>query len=209
MTMLGVRRFGLSRSSRLLKRAFDTLSRPSAVVVSPVLCSRSPWRSGSSPPGPSCSGRSGSVARRALQIFKFRSMVIDAESSRMSLRALNEAGDGLFKITHDPRVTRVGTLPAAYLAGRAAAAVQRAARRDEPRGAATAGRRRGRSGARPGPQPPASTPGMTGPWQILGLAGADAGDGRDRLSLCGQLVALARPEGPPAHRASRAPGANV
>ena len=56
------------------------------------------------------------------------------------LRALNEVGDGMFKITDDPRVTRVGALPAPHVARRAAAALQRAARRDEPRRPAAARR---------------------------------------------------------------------
>jgi lipopolysaccharide/colanic/teichoic acid biosynthesis glycosyltransferase len=35
-------------------------------------------------------------------------MVADADRQKDALRALNEAGDGLFKIADDPRVTRVG-----------------------------------------------------------------------------------------------------
>ena len=45
---------------------------------------------------------------RHFRIFKFRSMVVDAEKRKDELRELNEAGDGLFKITDDPRITRVG-----------------------------------------------------------------------------------------------------
>ena len=41
-------------------------------------------------------------------ILKFRSMVADADARKDELRSINEAGDGLFKITNDPRVTRVG-----------------------------------------------------------------------------------------------------
>jgi lipopolysaccharide/colanic/teichoic acid biosynthesis glycosyltransferase len=42
-------------------------------------------------------------------IFKFRSMVVDADKQKSRLRHLNEA-DGLFKIAEDPRVTRVGRI---------------------------------------------------------------------------------------------------
>ena len=41
-------------------------------------------------------------------IFKFRTMVRDAEALKESLRDRNEAQEGLFKIADDPRVTRVG-----------------------------------------------------------------------------------------------------
>jgi lipopolysaccharide/colanic/teichoic acid biosynthesis glycosyltransferase len=40
--------------------------------------------------------------------FKFRSMVIDAEARKKELLAMNEADGVVFKMKHDPRVTRVG-----------------------------------------------------------------------------------------------------
>jgi lipopolysaccharide/colanic/teichoic acid biosynthesis glycosyltransferase len=43
-------------------------------------------------------------------MLKFRSMVVDAEARKASLRARNEAEGGLFKIDEDPRITRVGKL---------------------------------------------------------------------------------------------------
>jgi exopolysaccharide biosynthesis polyprenyl glycosylphosphotransferase len=46
---------------------------------------------------------------KPFSIIKFRSMVADAEAHLESLIALNESeGDVLFKMRHDPRVTRVG-----------------------------------------------------------------------------------------------------
>ncbi len=109
MTMLGVRRFGLSRSSWVLKRAFDfVVAGIGLVVVSPVLVliavairidSRGPtfFRQVRV-------GRDG----RHFRIYKFRSMIAGADALREDLRALSEAGPGLFKIADDPRVTRVG-----------------------------------------------------------------------------------------------------
>ena len=41
------------------------------------------------------------------EIFKFRTMVPDAEQLKRGLAHLNET-EGLFKIADDPRVTRVG-----------------------------------------------------------------------------------------------------
>jgi len=41
-------------------------------------------------------------------LWKFRTMVVDAEERRAQLAALNEAAGVLFKMRRDPRVTRVG-----------------------------------------------------------------------------------------------------
>jgi exopolysaccharide biosynthesis polyprenyl glycosylphosphotransferase len=49
-------------------------------------------------------GRSG----RHFTVYKFRTMVQDAEARRSELADRNEADGPLFKIRHDPRVTRVG-----------------------------------------------------------------------------------------------------
>lgn len=43
-------------------------------------------------------------------IYKFRTMVVDAEERKAELRDRNEAGDVLFKIRDDPRATRVGRI---------------------------------------------------------------------------------------------------
>jgi lipopolysaccharide/colanic/teichoic acid biosynthesis glycosyltransferase len=44
-------------------------------------------------------------------MYKFRSMVVNAEALKAQLMARNEMKDGiLFKMRHDPRVTRVGRL---------------------------------------------------------------------------------------------------
>lgn len=51
--------------------------------------------------------RCGLNGRRFL-LFKFRSMVIDAEALQATLMAKNEVKGSAFKLTHDPRVTRVG-----------------------------------------------------------------------------------------------------
>lgn len=46
--------------------------------------------------------------KREFQMIKFRTMVADAESLKEDLRAYNEVEGPMFKIAHDPRVTRVG-----------------------------------------------------------------------------------------------------
>lgn len=45
---------------------------------------------------------------RPFRMLKFRTMVLDAEARKASLAALNEVDGPVFKITNDPRVTRVG-----------------------------------------------------------------------------------------------------
>jgi exopolysaccharide biosynthesis polyprenyl glycosylphosphotransferase len=46
--------------------------------------------------------------RKQFPMFKFRSMVVDAEKQQASLETLNEAEGPVFKMKIDPRVTRVG-----------------------------------------------------------------------------------------------------
>jgi exopolysaccharide biosynthesis polyprenyl glycosylphosphotransferase len=41
-------------------------------------------------------------------VLKFRSMVVDAEDRKLELMARNEGKGGLFKLSRDPRVTRIG-----------------------------------------------------------------------------------------------------
>jgi exopolysaccharide biosynthesis polyprenyl glycosylphosphotransferase len=169
MTMLGVRRFGLLRSSRLLKRAFDLVAGSFALLVAalPMAAIAIAIRLDSKGPALYRQPRVGRDGRH-FRIFKFRSMVVDADEIKDRLRALNEAGDGLFKITHDPRVTRVGAflrrtsldeLPQLFnvLRGEMSLVGPRPLVIDED--AQVVGLDRSRLHL---------TPGMTGPWQVLG-----------------------------------------
>lgn len=45
---------------------------------------------------------------RKFKLFKFRTMVVDAEAQLKNLQARNEADGPVFKIKDDPRITRVG-----------------------------------------------------------------------------------------------------
>lgn len=47
---------------------------------------------------------------KPFHIYKFRTMVVDAEERKAELEALNEADGPLFKMKNDPRVTRIGRL---------------------------------------------------------------------------------------------------
>jgi len=51
-------------------------------------------------------GRDGHV----FTLYKFRTMIVDAEQQKALLAAQNEAAGALFKIRRDPRVTRIGAL---------------------------------------------------------------------------------------------------
>jgi lipopolysaccharide/colanic/teichoic acid biosynthesis glycosyltransferase len=47
---------------------------------------------------------------RPFEIFKFRTMCVDAEAKKQALRALSEQDGPAFKLKHDPRVTAIGKL---------------------------------------------------------------------------------------------------
>jgi len=109
VTVMGVRRFDLTRSSARFKRAFDVIGASLGLLaVSPLLLvvaiaikldSRGP-----------VFFRQLRVGRHGerFHMLKFRTMVPEAESMKEDLRHRNEAMEGLFKIAADPRVTRVG-----------------------------------------------------------------------------------------------------
>jgi len=171
VTVMGVRRFELTRSSALFKRVFDLLGASVGLLaVSPLLVVFAvliKLEDG----GPVFFGqqRVGRYGRR-FQMLKFRTMVPDAERLKESLRDRNEAQEGLFKIAADPRVTRVGRwlrcsaldeLPQLWniVRGEMSLVGPRPLVVDEDQRIEGWHRRRLEL-----------TPGMTGPWQILGPA---------------------------------------
>ncbi len=117
MLLLGVPRFGLTRSSLVIKRTLDlVLATFFLVVLSPLLLLVAVAIKLDSA-GP-VFYRQTRVGRDGLRfrILKFRSMVDGAEHMRADLDVHNEAGGGFFKVATDPRRTRVGRLiRAAYL----------------------------------------------------------------------------------------------
>ena len=108
LTLLGVRRFGLSTSSRFLKRSMDiALAGAGLLVFAPLLAAISvSIRLTSSGPALFRQARIGRNGRQ-FDILKFRTMAADADAQKTELRHLNEV-EGLFKISSDPRVTRIG-----------------------------------------------------------------------------------------------------
>lgn len=171
VTVMGVRRFDLTRSSAAFKRAFDLVGASLGLLaVSPLfvviaiaikLDSRGPvfFRQ----------LRVGRHGQR-FHMLKFRTMVADAEALKDSLRDRNEAQEGLFKIAGDPRITRVGRLLRSsaldelpqllnIVRGEMSLVGPRPLVIDEDQRIEGWHRRRLEL-----------MPGMTGPWQILGPA---------------------------------------
>ena len=169
VTMMGVRRFDLTRSSAAFKRSFDLLGASLGLLaIAPLMLviaiaikldSRGPvfFRQ----------MRVGRHGKR-FEMIKFRTMVPNAEDLKDSLRHRNEAKEGLFKIAEDPRVTRVGRLLRKsaldelpqllnIVRGEMSLVGPRPLVVDEDRQVEGWHRRRLEL-----------TPGMTGPWQILG-----------------------------------------
>ncbi len=169
VTVMGVKRFELTRSSATVKRVFDVvwtslglLATAPLMIVAAVaikLDSRGPvfFRQ----------QRVGRYGKR-FYILKFRTMVQDAEALKDSLLDRNEAQGGMFKMANDPRVTRVGRilrktaldeLPQLLniLKGEMSLVGPRPLVLEEDMRVQGWHRRRLEL-----------TPGMTGPWQILG-----------------------------------------
>ncbi len=110
VTVMGVRRFELTRSSVVIKRSFDIVVGSLGLIALAPLMALAAVAIKLDSRGP-VFFRQLRVGRHGKQfrIFKFRTMVPDAEAMKDSLRHRNEA-EGLFKIADDPRITRVGRL---------------------------------------------------------------------------------------------------
>lgn len=170
LTVLGVKQFGLSRSSRALKRALDLAGATfGLVVLSPLFAILAiAVKLDSDGPVFFAQRRVGQDGR-AFDLIKFRTMIDGAHALREDLAHFNEA-DGLFKIADDPRITRVGKrlrglsldeLPQLInvLRGQMSLVGPRPLLIDEDERIQGLYRQR-----------LTLTPGMTGRWQILGSA---------------------------------------
>jgi exopolysaccharide biosynthesis polyprenyl glycosylphosphotransferase len=110
LNVLGVRRFGLTRSSWLVKRGTDLVGSGLVLLLLAPLLAAIAAAIRIDTRGPALFrqlrvGRDG----RIFEMLKFRTMVDGTDRQKTELAALNEA-NGLFKIADDPRVTRVGRL---------------------------------------------------------------------------------------------------
>ncbi len=171
VTLMGVRRFEMSRSSGVVKRAFDLAGASLGLLAVAPLFAVIAVAIKLEDRGPVFFrqlrvGRHG----RHFELLKFRTMVVGADEMKESLRDRNEAQEGLFKIADDPRVTRVGKLLRKsaldelpqllnIIKGEMSLVGPRPLVLDEDRCVEGWYRRRLEL-----------MPGMTGPWQILGPA---------------------------------------
>jgi exopolysaccharide biosynthesis polyprenyl glycosylphosphotransferase len=168
MILLGVPRFGLSRSSAALKRALDLVVGSVALLLALPVMAAVAIAIKLDSDGPVLF-RQKRIGRSGLPftIYKFRSMITDAEQMQEDLNELNETA-GLFKMADDPRVTKVGKLlrrtyldelPQLFnvLMGNMSLVGPRPLVESED--ALLEGYDRHRSRL---------TPGMTGPWQLRG-----------------------------------------
>lgn len=106
---------GTFRLERFVKRLFDIVfSLLALVFIFPVLLMISLLvKLDSEGPVLYVSERIGKNGKR-FRFLKFRTMVKDADSLRSTLLHLNERRGNLFKMSNDPRVTRVGKLLRRY-----------------------------------------------------------------------------------------------
>jgi exopolysaccharide biosynthesis polyprenyl glycosylphosphotransferase len=168
MTVLGVRRFELTRSSKHIKRAMDLVGSALALLFAAPLFALIAAAIAIDSRG-HVFFRQVRVGRdgRRFRIWKFRTMVSDAEALKDEIAHLNQQV-GLFKVTDDPRTTRVGRflrktsldeLPQLFnvLRGEMSLVGPRPLIVAEDSLVEGWDRRRLHL-----------TPGMTGPWQILG-----------------------------------------
>jgi exopolysaccharide biosynthesis polyprenyl glycosylphosphotransferase len=171
VTVMGIKRFALTRSSGFVKRSFDLVgSLLGLLAVAPVMVAMAiAIKLDSRGPVFFKQRRVGRYGEH-FAVYKFRTMVPDADALKDSLRDRNEAQDGLFKIADDPRVTRAGRflrktsldeLPQLFnvVRGEMSLVGPRPLVVDEDCHVTGWYRRRLEL-----------MPGMTGPWQILGPA---------------------------------------
>lgn len=171
VTVMGVKRFALTRSSTTVKRALDLVGTSLGLLaVAPVMIVIAvAIKLDSRGPVFFKQRRVGQHGEH-FKVFKFRTMVPEADALKESLRDRNEAQEGLFKIADDPRVTRVGRflrksaldeLPQLLniVRGEMSLVGPRPLVLDEDEHVKGWYRRRLEL-----------MPGMTGPWQILGPA---------------------------------------
>jgi exopolysaccharide biosynthesis polyprenyl glycosylphosphotransferase len=107
--MINLRDPALNEVERLIKRIFDLVISGSTLIVFSPLMALIAFFIKLDSPGPAffVQERAGENGR-LFKMYKFRSMVLDADSFLSELTEVTEDGDVIFKRSNDPRVTRVG-----------------------------------------------------------------------------------------------------
>jgi exopolysaccharide biosynthesis polyprenyl glycosylphosphotransferase len=109
--MISVREAGISGLGQVIKRGIDVVFASFGLLITSPLMGLTALIIKMESPGPILFtqqrvGKNGNL----FMLYKFRSMVADAEEQKDALQPLNEADGPLFKIKDDPRVTRLGKL---------------------------------------------------------------------------------------------------
>ena len=96
---------------RIIKRIFDfSASLLGIVLLSPLFAIIAAAVKIDSPGPVFFSQKRNGFMGKEFHMYKFRSMVIDAEARLKELESKNEVSGPMFKIKEDPRITRVGRL---------------------------------------------------------------------------------------------------
>ncbi|WP_283594350.1 sugar transferase [Limosilactobacillus galli] len=101
---------------RIIKRVFDVIAASIALVIlSPVFLIVAICIKADDPKGPVFYSqiRVGKDGRR-FRMYKFRSMVTNADELLEKLRSQNEVNGAMFKMKNDPRITKVGRVIRKY-----------------------------------------------------------------------------------------------
>jgi exopolysaccharide biosynthesis polyprenyl glycosylphosphotransferase len=109
LTLLGTPTYGLTRSSRALKRAMDIAGALAGLILLAPLLAACALLIKLTSRGPVLFRQTRiGYGDQPFEMIKFRTMHAGAHALRAELQDLNEAAEGLFKIKDDPRITRVG-----------------------------------------------------------------------------------------------------
>jgi len=99
----------VSRSTMLLKRTLDLVAATTALLLlAPLFLLVALAIRLETPGSPIFVQRRAGRNGRPFRMYKFRTMVADAERRLSEVVSLDELRDPMFKLEHDPRVTRVG-----------------------------------------------------------------------------------------------------
>ena len=111
LTLLGIRRYDLTKSSAALKRALDVSGATAGLIFLAPLLIVITLAIKLTSTGP-VFFRQPRVGRRgrAFHMLKFRTMYDGSDRLKADLREMNEGAEGFFKIADDPRTTPVGRL---------------------------------------------------------------------------------------------------
>lgn len=92
-----------------VKRLFDMIASAILLVMAlPVMATAALLIKATSPGSVLFKQRRCGLHGRLFTLYKFRSMILDAEAKKKELEALNEMGWPVFKVKDDPRVTKIG-----------------------------------------------------------------------------------------------------